>query len=201
MVDVGIPGGLLGGHVGGGAEGHAHGGQPALALRLAHGLGHAEVGDERVIAGEEDVVGFDVAMHDAARVRVGERVGDILEDAHGVAHGQLALAGETRAQRLALDERHRVVEDVAFAARREQRHDVRMLQRRGELDLAVEAVDADLRRQLGRQDFDDDLAGEPGFFGEEHAAHAAAAQLPLDAIRRPEGGLQAVGELGHGTKV
>ncbi len=41
------------------------------------------------------------------------------------------------------------------------------------------------------------MAGEPRFLGEEDAAHPAAAQLPLDAIRRPEGGLQAAGQLFH----
>ena len=41
----------------------------------------AEVGDDRRAAGEQHVVGLDVAMHDAALVRVGERLRHVLQDA------------------------------------------------------------------------------------------------------------------------
>ena len=54
---------------------------------------------------EQNVVRLDVAMDDAAAVRVDERARDVLEDAHRFAHGERA-ARQSRAQRLALDERH-----------------------------------------------------------------------------------------------
>ena len=45
------------------------------------GLRDAEVGDDRRAPGEEDVVRLDVAVHDAALVRVGERARDVAQDA------------------------------------------------------------------------------------------------------------------------
>ena len=48
---------------------------------LFHRLGHAEVGDQRVAAGEEDVVGLDVAVDDALLVRHGQGVGHVADDA------------------------------------------------------------------------------------------------------------------------
>ena len=109
--------------------------------RGAHRLRDAEVRDDRVPAGDEHVVRLDVAVHDAARVRVRERVDDVAQDADRVAHGHLAFARELRAQRLAFHERHRIVEEIADLPRGEHRHDVRMLERGGELDLAPEALD------------------------------------------------------------
>jgi hypothetical protein len=58
-----------------------------------------------------------------------------------------------------------------------------VLERRGEPDLALEPLGAHARGQLGRQDFHHHLPSEPHFLGEEHAAHAATAQLALDAVR------------------
>ena len=61
----------------------------ALAARLLHRERDAEVGDERVAALEQDVLGLDVAMDDAVRVRVLERVGDLARDAHRVVDREL----------------------------------------------------------------------------------------------------------------
>ena len=63
--------------------------------------------------------------------------------------------GAARAQRLAGDERHRIVEERSCCGR--GRNDQRVLQLRGELDLAAESLDADFRGQLGWEEFDDTL--------------------------------------------
>ena len=65
---------------------------------------------------------------------------------------------ETRAERLALDERHRVEGQPVGVARREHRDDVRLLQRGDRADLALEALRAEPERQIGRQHLHDDLA-------------------------------------------
>src|ERR1043165_9507024 len=69
-----------------------------------------------------------------------------------------------------------------------------MLEPGGELDLALEALDADTGGHLRRQHLDDDLAAQAGLLGEEDPAHPAAAQLLLDAVgiaeRRLEAGLE-----------
>ena len=61
--------------------------------------------------------------------------------------GQLAVPREANPQRLAVDERHREVRQPVRLARREQRHDVRMLEPGREEDLALEPFERDLRRR------------------------------------------------------
>ena len=81
MVHVRIAGGLLRRHVGRGAEGEAERGQGVPARGgFRHRLGHAEVGDQRMLSGEQHVVGLDVAMDHALLVGVGERVGHFAEN-------------------------------------------------------------------------------------------------------------------------
>ena len=51
--------------------------------------GDAEVGDQRVpVLVEQDVLGLDVAVHDAVRMRVVQRVGDLAYDPERVATGR-----------------------------------------------------------------------------------------------------------------
>ena len=56
---------------------------------------------------------------------------------------------------------------------------MRVLERRGELDLAAEAVDVEARAELGREHLDHDLPAERGFLGQEDAAHPPTAKLAL----------------------
>jgi len=75
-----------------------------------------------------------------------------------------------------------------------------MLERGRELDLPVEPLSVDPRRELGRQDLHYDAPPEPDFLGDEHPAHAAAAELPLHTVRGAEGGLETLAEVGgHGS--
>jgi hypothetical protein len=63
----------------------------------------------RVPPGEQHVLGLDVPVHDAARVRVLERLGHVAQHAHGLVarHGPAAAAAWRTGgrARLALDER------------------------------------------------------------------------------------------------
>ncbi len=68
-----------------------------------------------------------------------------------------------------------------------------------EVDLALEAVDAHARRQLGRQDLHDDRPLEPHLLGEEDPAHPTAAELALDGVPATEVGLQLLAELERHT--
>ena len=72
-----------------------------------------------------------------------------------------------------------------------------MVQRPGNLDLALESPALDRGGRRGRQDLDHHLAGEPRFLGEEDAAHPAAAELTLDLVAVAEHRLQAVAEVSH----
>ena len=108
-----------------------------------------------------------------------------------------AAARELGAQRLALDERHCIVWNAVQLTGREHGDDLRLLQARGELDLAAEAVDVDASDEVRRQHFDHDLPPERGLLGHEHACHPAAAELAFERVGGAEGGLEVVAEVGH----
>ena len=162
-------------------------------------LRDAEVGDEGVRSQREDVAGLDVAVDHPALVRVGERLHHVVEDADHVAHRQRALALHACAERLALDEGHGVVQQLLVLAGREERHDVRMLELRGELDLAPEPVDVHPRGEIGRQHLDDDRPRQRALPGDEHAAHPPAHELAIELVGGSEGGGQAFAEGIHGV--
>ena len=63
--------------------------------------------------------------------------------------GQHSLAIEAIAERFALHERHHIVEEIAGHARVVQTEDVRVLQLRGETDLALEPLGAEGRGEVG----------------------------------------------------
>ena len=77
-VDLAVARRLLGRHVGRRADRDAGGGEPRVRALLDRAR-DAEVGHHRaaVILVEQDVVGLDVAVDHAARMRVGERVRDL----------------------------------------------------------------------------------------------------------------------------
>ncbi len=142
----------------------------------------AKVGDHRVSALEEDIVGFDVAMHDAARVSIAQRVGDFARDAQGVGDRKLLLAVEAIAQRLALHQRHHVVQEVARAAGIVERQDVRMPKIRRRFDFAEKTLRANHGAELRQKHLDRDLALVLQVFGEVDGGHATLPELALDAV-------------------
>ena len=100
-----------------------------------------------------------------------------------IAHGALGLEPPFAAQQLAqvdaVDVRHREVEHAAVLARGERPHDVRVVERRGELRLAQEALPEPLVvRELGREQLQRDPL-PVRVLGEVDGAHRAAReQLP-----------------------
>src|SRR5665213_3526285 len=90
---------LLGRHVAGRADGEADLRERAggiAARRLSDHARDAEVGEDGVAVLHQDVVWLEIAMHDAERVREGERVDDLAKHAHHI------LDGERAVQRLSL---------------------------------------------------------------------------------------------------
>ena len=169
-----------------------------LRARGGERLGNAEVGDDRRGAGEQDVLRLDVAVHHAALVRVGQCARHVAQHADGLAHRQCAVAREPVAQRQPLDEGHGVVRQAGGIAHGDERNDIRLLERGGELDLSLEPFSTDPRRELGAEDLGDDAPAQLHVLGHEHPRHPAATQLALDTVRRPEGGLEADAELVNG---
>jgi hypothetical protein len=79
-------------HVGGGADAGAGLGQLLAGTGGgAQGAGDAEVGHQGVAVGEEDVLGLDVAVDDAALVGIVAGVGSLPHDATGLVNGQVLL--------------------------------------------------------------------------------------------------------------
>ncbi len=88
---------------------------------------------------DEDVARLDVAMHDATLVCIGERIGDLARDVERIVEWKLLLALEACGQRLAFDIRRDVILEPTDASRVEDRENVRMLEARSDLNLALEA--------------------------------------------------------------
>jgi hypothetical protein len=142
----------------------------------------AEVGEHGVAAGEEDVLGLDVAMDHAALVRVRQRAGHLAPDPHRGLHGQPVVRAEPLAQRVALHVRHHVEELVVGLPRIVDREDVRVLQAGGELDLAHEALRAERVRQLGMQYLDRDEPLVAHVVREVYRGCTPTTDLPLQDV-------------------
>ncbi len=107
---------------------------------------------------QKDVLRFDVAMDDALGVRVGERIGDLVDDAHRVRDGELPFPREPVPERFACYVRHDVVQQVLARAGRKHGENVRVLEMRGELDLLLESRGGNIARELRGQHLDNHLA-------------------------------------------
>jgi hypothetical protein len=77
---------------------------------------------------QQDVLRLDIAVDHPVLVGILERAGHVGRDAHRVLHAELRLAVELRPQRLAVDERHHIIEETVGGAGIEEGQDVRMLQ-------------------------------------------------------------------------
>ncbi len=172
------------------------GAETVAARRIQQRLGDSKIRNGGRIAGEQDVVGFDVPVHDTFRVRELQRARDVSKNADrdGDRHG--AGAHETHPQRLSFDEGHRVIGQPFRFAGREHRHDVRVLQSGGEQYLALEALEIHAGREIGRKHFHHDAATERALLRQKYATHSGAAKLAFYTIRVAQRGLQLISKPG-----
>jgi hypothetical protein len=194
-VDVGGRGqpffaaGLLRRHVARRAQDGPAARPPGIAGRA---LGQAEVGDVRLAARvEQDVGRFEVAVEDAALVRVMHRPRHRRNKLRGVAQvrSRLGRSAQHR-EAAALDELHGEVVLALVLADLVDGHDVGVIQLGGGLRLGAEALHVLRGRQVAGQDhFQGDGAAEAGLAGPEDDAHAAAGQFLEDLISRNPGQL------------
>ncbi len=141
---------------------------------------------------EQHVGGLHVAMHEAARVGRIEGARHLREDADRVRRVQTA-ALEALLQVTPLDVAHGDEEDVLGRPGLVDRDDVRMVDRRGQLRLAQEAVTERLvLGEAGSQQLERNPPLEPQILGQVDDAHAAQAEQRLDPI---------AGELGADPRV
>ena len=179
---------LLGRHVLGRAHHDPGDGEVLLPRVEAPRLGDPEVDEleDRPAAGErhEDVLGLEIAVDDAERVRRLER----LEDLHRVlarrAHRELSLAVDDARERLALEQLH---DDVGVPVRRavdvDDLDDVRAADLRGDARLLQEALDqARAARELRVQHLDRDPGPEHGVQRLVDRAHPSVPQDADEAV-------------------
>ena len=181
-VEVALPHCLFGRHVGRRADRDAREGQPGVARGRAR---DTKVGDESATCRpiDENVVRLDVAMDDAARVRVVQRIRDLTEDAAYGIHGEPRLACESCREALALDERHDEKHDPATLIDGVDRYDVWVTELRGRLCLAQEpSADVFVECQLGRKGLHRNVSMQPQIERAIHRGHSAAADLGLDQV-------------------
>ena len=135
-------------------------------------------------------------MDNAAAMSVGESARDVLEDADRLTNRE-RTASHARAHGLAIHIRHDEIRQLIGLARAEHGHDMRMLQRGREHDLALEAIDGDAGRELPRQHLDHDLTAERVVGGDEDDRHATATELTLDGVGGPECPLDVFANVSH----
>ena len=74
---------------------------------------------------------------------------------------------------------------------------MRVLQLRGELDLAPEPLDVDGRGEIRQQHLHHHFASERSVLGDEDPRHAAATELALEDVGGAQCCLELVPEIGH----
>ena len=134
--------------------------------------------------GDEQVGRFHVAMHDAVRVRVFERVGDLRTDRGHLARRERATRLDDVAQALANDQLHHEVRAVRVFARVVDRHHVRVVEARRRPRLVAEALARPLQRR--RRQLHRDPAVEEHVARGEDLAHAADSQQLLEPVAAAE---------------
>ena len=170
----------FGRHVGVGAHRRAQFGQ----LLVTGGVGDAEVHQiGEVVAIEQDVLGLDVAVHDATLVRGVEGGGDLAHDGHRPRGHHRPEVLQDLAKIGAVDHAHVDEEHAVDLAVVVDRYDVRFLQPPGRMRLALQplaehrVVRRALRQQLQRDD-----AILDGVLGLVDLAHPALADQAQQAV-------------------
>ena len=135
---------------------------------------------------QEDVLRLEIPVDHAASVGIVDRCRDRRREMQCFLDGQLLLPIELRAQRLALDEGHDVIQQSFRLTRVEQRKQVRVLKISRDFDLGEEPLDAKHGSQLGIQDLQRDSPVVFLLIGEIHRGHSTAPDLTVKAIATEE---------------
>ena len=138
----------------------------------------------RAVLRQLDVGGLQIAVDDAALVRGLERRGDLTRDRQRFVERNRALRDAVR-QRRAVDqfEHQRALRQPCFLEPVDLR-DVRMIERREHLRLALESRDAiGIGGEEFGQNLDRDVAVQPRIARPIHLAHAACAEGGNDLVR------------------
>lgn len=169
----------------------------ARATSVLHGQRNTKICHHRAAALQQHVFRFDVAVHNAARMRVLERISDFRGQSNRVGYRQLPLAIKTAAQRLPFHERHHIVQQAVGHTRVEERKNVRMLQTGREFDFAEETLGPEHRREFGVQHLDGDTTLVPHIRGQKDGRHAAFADFAIHRVAVGDGGGETIQKSAH----
>ncbi len=134
---------------------------------------------------DQDVAGLDVPVDQAVLVGGVEGGGDLRGDPYGVRQRQWSAQVEEAAQVAAGDVPHGDVEHSVRLAGLEDRHDVRVVDRRGHLGLVGEALaEGVVAGEFGGEQLEGDRALQAQVAGPVDDGHATAPDLALDEIAR-----------------
>jgi hypothetical protein len=140
-----------------GETGASERGRVAGLVRL-DAAGDAEVGEQRAVPAEEDVVGFDVAVNQSERMDGGERGGDLHADGDGV-DGVKPLAAIEDIAQGAVEQGHHEIEVGPLLAVVLDGHDIGVRELADEGGLVLEALDVlGIGGEHRGQDLDRDVA-------------------------------------------
>jgi len=148
----------------------------------------AEVGDfYSVVAGEHQVRGLDVAMHDVALVSELEGAAGLFHDAQNAGQGKGVTIVEERLEAAALYEFHGDVVEAVFFAGIENDHDIGMGQKTGGARFRLksgEKLGASKAGAFGAEldGFDSDGAADDGVRSLVDDTHGTAAQFTDDFV-------------------
>ena len=122
-------------------------------------------------------------MHKTLAVGGVEGIGNFQGVARALLEGQRALP-QAVLQGFAFQAFHHEKIDAVLAADVIKRADIRMLQRRNRLGLALETLPGfGIIRKTGGQDLDRHSAVEPGVAGAVHLSHSASTERSQDFVR------------------
>src|SRR5262249_43327116 len=154
------------------------------AVERLRQLGQAEVEDlDAPVLGQEEVVGLEVPVGDAAGVGGGEARAHLHRYLPGLAQRQ-RTAVEPGAQRLALQQLEHRVGSSVLGAHVVDRHDVRMLEGSDGSGLPLEAMQAvGTGRPVGGDDLDRYLTLQTRVAGAVNLAHSARPEWGDNLIR------------------
>ena len=160
--------------------------EPRLRERLAACAADCardtKVEDDGVSGLEENVLGFDVPMHQSPRMRIAQRLGHFRRDVQTLIERQLLFTLEPSAQRLALDEGHDVVQDVVRFAGVEEGQYVRVAEVCRVRDLTEKPLVPQRCGKFRPQHLDRYFTVVLDVVREIHSCHAAGAKLTLDGV-------------------
>ena len=170
---------LLGRHVSDGADHLAGAGHGIVA-----NAGDAEIHDLAIaVAQHHEIGGLDVAMDDAAAVRVSQAIAGLHDVSQLFYDGDLPVAGDDLIERLAVEELHHQIGIALMIAQVIDDDDVGVLQHAGGFGLTVEALEqVGILGKAAGHHLDGDDALDEVIHRLVHDAHAALAQNLNDVV-------------------